>query len=104
MAVLSHGTRQRLSIARATLHAPAVLLLDEPFTGLDGAAVARLRAGLAGDAKLGRTVVCVTHQPSDIWDVATRVILLNRGSIVFDGPRPDTIERFLAESDRALAA
>ena len=101
---LSHGTKQRLSIARATLHNPSVLLLDEPFNGLDAASVTRLRNGLAADVAKGRSVICVTHQPADIWQIATRVVLLNRGNVVFDTPRPATLDEFFDSCDRALAA
>jgi len=103
-AVLSHGTKQRLSIARATLHDPAVLLLDEPFNGLDAAAVTRLRTGLGADVARGRAILCVTHQPADLWQIATRVVLLNRGTIVFDTPRHATLDEFHDHCDQALAA
>lgn len=102
--VLSHGTRQRLSIARATLHAPAALLLDEPFSGLDALAAEQLRNAIAAHASGSRAVICVTHQPADIWAVATRVVMLNRGSVVMDIPRPAAIDAFLADYHRALAA
>jgi heme exporter protein A len=102
--VLSHGTRQRLSIARATLHGPVALLLDEPFSGLDVAAVAQLRNTIATDAGRGRAIVCVTHQPADIWPVATRIVVLNRGALVVDLPRPATVEDFLARYTQAIAA
>jgi heme ABC exporter ATP-binding subunit CcmA len=102
--ILSHGTRQRLSIARATLHGPAVLLLDEPFSGLDAPSVARLRNGIEADSVNGRAVVCVTHQPADIWQITTRIVVLNRGAVVLDISRPDSPEAFLDRYNQALAA
>jgi heme exporter protein A len=102
--ILSHGTRQRLSIARATLHSPDVLLLDEPFSGLDAAAIEHLRSGIAADALRGRAIVCVTHQPADIWQIATRVVMLNRGAVVLDVARPATLDGFLTSYNQALAA
>ena len=94
--VLSHGMRQRLAIARATLHQPAILLLDEPFTGLDAGAADLLQRGIQADVERGRAVICVTHQLGEIWPIATRVVMLNRGAVVSDGPRPAILEEFLA--------
>ena len=102
--VLSHGMRQRLSIARATLHAPAVLLLDEPFTGLDAMSAELLRTGIADDVQRGRAVMCVTHQPAEIWQLATRVVVLDRGAVKADMPRPPALEDFLARFRQLLAA
>jgi heme exporter protein A len=101
---LSHGTRQRLSIARATLHAPLVLLLDEPFSGLDATAAEQLRGRIAAEATQGRAVVCVTHQPDDLWPIATRIVVLDRGALVLDIARPEGIDAFLASYNQALAA
>lgn len=103
-AVLSHGMRQRLGIARATLHDPALLLLDEPFSGLDAASASLLRDGLSASVARGRAIICVTHQPADIWQIATRVVLLKRGAVVFDTPRHPTLADFLAACDRVEAA
>jgi heme exporter protein A len=104
VALLSHGSKQRLSIARATLHAPRVLLLDEPFSGLDAAAAQQLRESLARAAVAGRALICVTHQPTDIWQIATRALLLHRGSVVLDTPRPELVTDFLAAAEHAVAA
>jgi heme exporter protein A len=100
---LSHGLQQRLAIARATLHAPVLLLLDEPFTGLDAASSDLLRRRIADDRAGGRTVVCVTHQPAEIWELTTRVVVLARGAVVFDGPRPGSLDEFAATYRGAIA-
>ena len=77
--------RQRLAIARAFLHNPQVLLLDEPFTALDDKAIAvlqrLLREALAG----GKTVVLSTHQLREAFDLATHAALLNHGQVAFHG-------------------
>lgn len=104
VAVLSHGSRQRLAIARATLHAPALLLLDEPFTGLDHGAGELLRATLARALSRQGAVLCATHRPEECWDLVTRVIALARGSIAFDVPRPESIEALLSRYHPLAAA
>ncbi|HEY4320149.1 MAG TPA: heme ABC exporter ATP-binding protein CcmA [Gemmatimonadales bacterium] len=94
---LSHGTRQRLAIARALLHRPRLLLLDEPFSGLDAAAAALLRQRVADVAADGCAVVCVTHHPDEIWGAATRTVVLQRGRVVADQPRSGLLADFLAD-------
>jgi heme ABC exporter ATP-binding subunit CcmA len=101
---LSHGMRQRLAIARATLHQPRLLLLDEPFTGLDAAATDLLRARIRADRDEGRAVVCVSHQPAEVWDVATRTMVLERGVVMQDAPRPESLTGFVASLRRPMAA
>jgi heme ABC exporter ATP-binding subunit CcmA len=81
----SRGMRQRLAVARAFLHDPDVLLLDEPFTALDDRAVAVLQSLLKGAREQGRTILMSTHQLREALELATRVILINRGAIGFDG-------------------
>jgi len=82
----SRGMRQRLAVARAFLHEPSVLLLDEPFTALDDKAIAvlqrLLREGLAG----GMTIVMSTHQLREALELASHVALLVRGKVAFHGP------------------
>jgi heme exporter protein A len=83
----SRGMRQRLAIARAFLHQPTVLLLDEPFTSLDDRAIAVLQSLLAEAAGRGASIVMSTHQIREAMELATRVVLLERGKLVFTGPR-----------------
>jgi heme ABC exporter ATP-binding subunit CcmA len=92
---LSRGLLQRAAIARALLHAPRVLLLDEPFTALDAAASERLRAELAGRLAAGLAMVLVTHRLSEVWELATRVAVLAEGRWACDEPRSGTLEAFL---------
>jgi len=83
----SRGMRQRLAVARAFIHEPEVLLLDEPFTALDDRAIAVLQS-LLGDAHaLGRTIVISTHQLKEALGLATHVALIQRGQLAFTGER-----------------
>jgi heme exporter protein A len=92
---LSRGLTQRASIARALLHRPRVLLLDEPFTALDAAAAERLRADLAGRLAAGLGMVIVTHRLAEVWELATRVAVLADGRWACDEPRGGALETFL---------
>lgn len=81
----SRGMQQRLSIARALLHNPAVLLFDEPYTGLDQDAAAMLDELLLAAHAEGRTIIMSTHQLDRAARLAERVVILARGSIGYDG-------------------
>ena len=82
---LSHGMKQRLSLARALLHDPAVVLLDEPYTGLDPSAAAVLRGVLAELRDGSRTVVMVTHNLKEGLELSTRVAIQVNGQFAWTG-------------------
>ncbi len=82
----SRGMRQRLAVARAFLHEPSVLLLDEPFTALDDKAIAVLQGLLRGALADGKTIVMSTHQLREALELASDVALLSRGQVAFHGP------------------
>ena len=84
---LSRGMLQRLSVARALLHEPAVLLLDEPDTGLDQRWSAFLTDLVANAAREGRTVVLTTHNLERSLDLSDRVAVINAGKMVFAASR-----------------
>lgn len=77
----SRGMVQRLTIARATLHEPEVLLLDEPYTGLDQDAARLLDSLLRQEAELGRTILLITHDLSHGLEQSDRIAILSRGRI-----------------------
>jgi heme ABC exporter ATP-binding subunit CcmA len=85
--VLSRGQTQRATIARALIHDPRVLLLDEPFTGLDLAAAAQFRRLLVEFAGGGRIVVLATHNVDEGVELATDVAFQARGRFVHFAPR-----------------
>jgi heme exporter protein A len=82
---LSHGMRQRLSLARALLHDPDVVLLDEPYTGLDPSAAGVLRGVLTELRDGRRTVVMVTHNLKEGLELATRVAIQVTGRFAWQG-------------------
>ena len=85
----SRGMLQRLSIARALVHDPQILLLDEPYSGVDEAAAERLHALLlrihAEEPK--RLTLLTTHDLKRGLALASRVLILRRGKLIFDQPR-----------------
>lgn len=80
--VLSRGQQQKLSLARALLHEPSVLLLDEPASGLDPAARLELRDLLRYLATQGATVLVSSHVLSDLDELATRAVFVRDGETV----------------------
>ena len=86
---LSHGMRQRLALARALLHDPDVVLLDEPYTGLDPYAASVLRAVLSSLKDGRRTVVMVTHNLSQGLELSDRVAIQVRGRLALEGRRDE---------------
>ena len=102
----SRGMEQRCAIARALVHHPDILLLDEPFSGLDPDAVARLQNLVArpdGGNGAGRpdgaprTVILTSHDLTHGADLASRVAILARGRLVFDAPADQIVEGTMAD-------
>jgi len=93
---LSRGLLQRAAIARALLHQPDILLLDEPFTGLDAPSADRFRALLAAQLARGRALVLVSHHLAEAWDLATHVAVLSGGRWALEGSRPSDLAAFHA--------
>lgn len=84
--VLSRGNRQRLTLARALMHGPDVLLLDEPFTGLDEASSERL-VGLLNDLnEHGRTIILTVHEIARAYEGAKRLVVIENGVVGVDEP------------------
>jgi len=89
----SRGMTQRLALARALVHRPELLLLDEPFSGLDAGAVVALQARLAELAAAGHTVVLTTHDLERAAPIATRFAVLHRGRVAWlhEGQTPEVV-------------
>ncbi len=102
---LSRGMRQRLALARTLLHDPEIVLLDEPYTGLDAHAAETLRGVLASLKDGRRTVVLVTHNLGQGLELADRVAIQVGGRLVYHGTRTevgaDGFEHFYRETVEA---
>ena len=101
---LSRGLAQRAAIARALLHRPRLLLLDEPFTALDAAASERLRAELRARREQGLGIVLVTHLLGEAWEVATRIAVLVDGRWGCDETLAGPVEAFLPRYQELIGA
>ncbi len=88
---LSTGQQRRCLMARALVHEPLALVLDEPMAGLDPSAAFSLSRRIRGLMRSGTTVVIVTHHVMDIPPETGRVVLLKRGRIVADGPKTEVL-------------
>jgi heme exporter protein A len=83
---LSRGYQQRVTLARAFLHDPQFLLLDEPFTGLDAASTESLEALMRDLQGQGKALIFSTHGFEQGAAIARRLVALERGKVRYDGP------------------
>ncbi len=88
---MSAGEQKRIMIARALVHRPRTLLLDEPSNTLDLAAQRGLREALQAVARAGTGVILVTHHLGDILPEINRVILMERGRVAADGAKQELL-------------
>jgi ABC-type multidrug transport system ATPase subunit len=95
--VLSRGQRQQVNLARALLHAPALLILDEPFTGLDLDAAGRLTATLRDRTMPERTILLTTHDVAEARALAGGAVVLHEGRLGPVTPPGDLDEAQLAD-------
>jgi ABC-2 type transport system ATP-binding protein len=95
---LSLGNQQRVQLIGALIHRPDVLVLDEPFSGLDPLAVDALSKVLVAEARRGATVLFSSHQLDLVEDLCERAIVVDRGRVVAEG----TIDDLTSGSDPVL--
>ena len=83
---LSKGLMQRVNIGRALLADPPLLILDEPTSGLDFEMTREIYRLLNVMHEAGKTIIFTSHRPEEIRNLATRILVLHEGTLVFDGP------------------
>jgi ABC-type multidrug transport system ATPase subunit len=93
VAGFSRGMRQRLALERALLHRPRLVLLDEPFTGLDDRAVSIVSARLTALASRGAIIVLATHDLDVADGLVTRVAVIRDGRLICDEPGGTDLRR-----------
>lgn len=98
---LSKGLKQRVNIGRALLADPPVLLLDEPTSGLDFEMTREIYRLMSAMHGAGKTIIFTSHRPEEIKNLATRIMVLHKGGLVFDGT---TQEYFRSETHEKLYA
>jgi ABC-2 type transport system ATP-binding protein len=96
---LSHGNQQRVQLAVALMHNPELLVLDEPFTGLDPLAAQTMAAVLRRRAEEGAAVLFSSHQLDVVENLCDDVVIINRGRVVLAG---DVMELRASSSQRYL--
>ena len=89
----SQGMRQRLGLARSLLWSPEVLLLDEPTNGLDPVGIAEIRENLRAVAETGVTILVSSHILAEIEKLVDRILAIEKGRLVFDGPLAKLVQR-----------
>jgi heme exporter protein A len=99
----SRGMQQRLAIARAFLHDPAVLLLDEPFTGLDQAGTEFLKRYLSDAHARGSTCLMAIHDAPLGYELASRLVVIDKGVAALDAAKPSITLAEFQDRYRALA-
>jgi len=107
---LSKGNQQKIQLIAAVLHDPQVLLMDEPFTGLDPVNVALLREAFLELRDQGRTLIFSTHQMETVEAMCESIAIVDRGRVVIGGPVRDIrraagrrLVRLAIEGDHRLA-
>jgi ABC-2 type transport system ATP-binding protein len=82
---LSHGTKQRVQLAAALVHRPRMLVLDEPFAGLDPVGIEQMARVLRELARAGATIVFSSHQLDLVEGICDEVAIIDRGRVVLEG-------------------
>ena len=105
---MSGGQKQRVALARALAMKPDVLLLDEPTSALDPELVGEVEKSIADAAKSGQTMILVSHDMNFVYQVADKVLFLEKGRIleqgtpeqVFNHPKEERTKEFFASYKR----
>lgn len=97
---LSVGTRRRADLARATLHDPEIIVLDEPTAGVDVMSVRAIRDVLRSLAAQGKTVVVTTHEVNEAERLFDQVAILNRGRVIREGTVQEILDDAHASGEK----
>lgn len=98
----SRGMKQRLSIIRALIHNPEIILFDEPYTGLDELSAQILERELLNFRKSGKIIFITTHNLLRGYNIATRLGILSSGKILFESEKKNVTSDELSETYKRL--
>jgi len=101
---LSYGQKRRLNLVAATAHQPVVILADEPLIGQDPGNASALLERLRQAARGGACVLASLHDPASVWEYADRVLFLEDGRLLVDGPPDEAFEQLSLLGRTAYAA
>jgi len=90
---LSRGMQQRLSLARAVIHDPEVLILDEPASGLDPRARIEIRALLVELSRMGKTILISSHILTELEQICTRIGIIEKGKLIVSESMDDVMKK-----------
>jgi ABC-2 type transport system ATP-binding protein len=99
---LSKGMKQKVALIAATLHDPQVLILDEPLTALDPKTQAFVHRWIASEGEKGVTILLSTHNLEIVQDYATRIVIIDKGSILAEGKLESLRKMADAQGDARL--
>lgn len=99
---LSRGMKQRLCLARAMMHDPKLLILDEPASGMDPRARAEMRGILKNISHIGKTVLISSHILPELADMCDHMTILDHGKAIFTGSMSELENRMHSESELTI--
>ena len=99
---LSRGMKQRLCLARAMMHDPKLLILDEPASGMDPRARAEMRSILKNISHMGKTVLISSHILPELADMCNHMTILDHGKAIFTGSMSELENRMHSESELTI--
>lgn len=99
---LSRGMKQRLCLARAMMHDPKLLILDEPASGMDPRARAEMRGILKNISHIGKTVLISSHILPELADMCDHMTILDHGKAIFTGSMSELENRMNSESELTI--
>ena len=87
---MSGGQKRRLSLACALATGPEILLLDEPFSGMDAEATEQIKKTLRNENKNGTTIIMVSHDPEIMCELCNKILVISQGKIIKEG-KPEKV-------------